>query len=131
MSYHEKIADWTAIIVASGLGFLVWWAVQSNGFSENTARAAAYTTGIFFMLALALRPAWRRLRLWGDLGILFLLHVALLLPVLKLLDSHSIRLNWAIALPFLALELMLFLSLLWRRNMAGSSSKRGDRRDVF
>jgi hypothetical protein len=48
MSHHNRVRNWAAIIVASALGFFGWWAVQSNGFSENGARATAYTIGIFF-----------------------------------------------------------------------------------
>ena len=89
--------------------------------SENLAKAATYTVIVFASLVMALRPAWRRLRLWIDLLGLFVLHIALVLPLLRLLDSHSIRLNWAVALPFVAIELLLFLGLLWRRNVGDSS----------
>ena len=90
---------------------------HSHGLNENTARAAAYTVGIFFLLAMALRPAWRRLRLWSDLLILLMQHCVAVLSIVKFLDTRSIRLNWAIALPFVAVELLLFLGLLWRRNV--------------
>jgi|SRR5437016_2449841 hypothetical protein len=117
MSTYEKIGDWIAIIVASGLGFLAWWTAQSHGLSENMARAAAYTTGIFFLLAMALRPAWRRLRFWVDMLGLLVLHTVLILPLVNLLDTHRIRLNWALALPFVMVELLLALGALWRRNV--------------
>jgi hypothetical protein len=117
MSHHNRVRNWAAIIVASALGFFGWWAVQSNGFSENGARATAYTIGIFFLLALALRPAWRRLRLWTDLLILIVLHSVLLLTLVRFLDTHSFRLNWAIALPIVMVELLIALGILWRRNV--------------
>jgi len=121
MSRYVDVGGWVLAVVALGLGLLAARISDLHLLSENTATAAGYTVLLFGSLAMALRPAWRRLRLWGNLVILFLLHVALVLPVLNLLDSHSIRLRWAIALPFLALELMLFLSLLWRRNVGDSS----------
>jgi len=78
--------------------------------------------GIFVLLAMALRPAWHRLRLWGDLAISLALHSIVVLSLLKFLDAHSIRLNWALALPFVAVEILLLLGLLWRRNVSDSSS---------
>ncbi len=121
MSRTPDYGTWGTIVCGIGLGLLAAWVSDRYGVSENITRAAAYTVGIFALLAAALRPAWRRLRLWVDLGGLLVLHVALVLPLINVLDSHSIRLNWAIALPFVALELLLFLGLLWRRNVGDSS----------
>jgi hypothetical protein len=116
MSYYEKIADWTAIIVASG------WGSSRGGCPiervyENSACASAYTTAIFFVLPLALRPAWRRLQRWVDSLILLALHRVLLLSIVHLPETHSIRLSWAIAIPFLMVEVRLALGVLWRRNV--------------
>ena len=122
MSRSLDYGTWAAIVCGIGLGLLAGWVSDHYGVSENIARATAYTVGIFALLAAALRPAWRKLRLWVDLGGLLVLHVALLLPLISVLDSHSIRLNWAMVLPFVALELLLFLGLLWRRNVRESSS---------
>lgn len=121
MSRSPDYATWVTIVCGIGMGLLAAWVSDHYGVSENIARAAAYTVGIFALLVAALRAAWRRLRLWGDIAVLFVLHVALVLPLVNLLDSHSIRLNWAIGLPFVALELLLFLGLLWRRNVSDSS----------
>jgi len=65
------------IICGIGLGLLAGWVSDRYGVSENVFRAAAYTVGIFVLLAMALRPTWRRLRLWLDLAGLSALHVAL------------------------------------------------------
>src|SRR5437588_6083956 len=62
-----------------------------------------------------------RLRLWFDLVGLFVLHLVLILCLPGFLDSHSIRLTWVLALPFVAVEFLLFLGLLWRRNVSHSS----------
>jgi len=117
LSYHEKIGDWAAIIGAAGVGLLAWRIVQSYGLSENTTRSVAYTTGIFFLLALALRPAWQRLQFWVDFLILLALHCVLLVPLVNLLDTHSIRLRWFIALPFAMAELLFAAGALWSRNV--------------
>lgn len=121
MSRPPDYGTWVTIIVGIGFGLLAGWVSDHYGVSENIARAAAYTVGIFALLAAALRPAWRRLQLWFDLVILLVLHVALVLPLVNVLNSHSIRLNWAIALPFVAVEFLLLLGLLWRRNVSDSS----------
>jgi len=121
MSRSPDYGMWVTIICGIGLGLLAAWVSDHYGVSENTARAGAYTVGIFALLAAALRPAWRRLRLWADLVLLLLLHVALVLTAISYLDSHSIRLNWAIVLPFAAVEFLLFLGVLWRRNVRDSS----------
>jgi hypothetical protein len=75
---------------------------------------------MFVFLAIALRPAWRRLRFWIDLLILLALHIVVILPLVNLLNTHSIRLNWAIAVPFVGIEGLLPLGLLWRRNVSDS-----------
>ncbi len=105
------------VVVALGLGVLAAWVSDVHLLNENAATAAGYTAIVFAVLAMALRPAWRRLRLWVDLLILLVLHSILLLPLVNFLDTHSIRLNWAIALPFVMIELMLALGVLWRRNV--------------
>ncbi len=104
-----------------GLGLVAAWAADNRLVTENVARAMVYTIGLFGALVMALRPAWRRLRLWTDLAIWFFLHAVLVVLPVKLLDSHSLRLNWAVALPLVAPEFLLFLSLLWRRNVSDSS----------
>jgi hypothetical protein len=121
MSRYPDIEGWILVAIAAGMGLLAAWLADSHQLSENLAKAATYTVIVFASLVMALRPAWRRLRLWIDLVGLFVLHTALVLPLLRLLDSHSIRLNWAVALPFVAIELLLFLGLLWRRNVGDSS----------
>jgi hypothetical protein len=122
MSRYPDIEGWILVAIAAGMGLLAAWLADSHQLSENLAKAATYTVIVFASLVMALRPAWRRLRLWIDLVGLFVLHTALVLPLLRLLDSHSIRLNWAVALPFVAIELLVFLGLLWRRNMGDSST---------
>ncbi|HKO05031.1 MAG TPA: hypothetical protein VJW51_09795 [Candidatus Acidoferrales bacterium] len=121
MSRYPDIEGWILVAIAAGMGLLAAWLADSHQLSENTAKAATYTVIVFASLVMALRPAWRRLRLWVDLVVLLVLHVGLVLALINLLDAHSIRLNWAIALPFVGLELLLFLGLLWRRNVSGSS----------
>ncbi len=121
MSRSPDYGTWLTIVCGIGLGLLAGWVSDRYGVSENISRAGVYTVGIFALLAAALRPAWRRLQLWVDLVILLVLHVALVLPLVNFLNSHSIRLNWAIALPVVALEFLLFLGLLWRRNVRDSS----------
>src|SRR6266536_1431801 len=113
MSRYPDIEGWILVAIAAGMGLLAAWLADSHQLSENLAKAATYTVIVFASLVMALRPAWRRLRLWIDLVGVFVLHTALVLPLLRLLDSHSIRLNWAVALPFVAIELLLFLGLLW------------------
>jgi hypothetical protein len=120
MSRSVDVGGWILVVVALALGLLAARVSDLRLLSENTATAAGYTVIVFVSLVMALRPAWRRLRLWIDLVVLFVLHTALVLPLVHLLDSHSIRLNWAMALPFVAIELLLFLGLLWRRNVGGS-----------
>lgn len=117
MSRKPDLEGWILVAVALVLGLLAGWLIVFHKWNENGTRAAAYTVGIFVLLAMALRQAWHRLRLWLDLGGLLVLHVALVLPIVNFLNSHSIRLNWAVALPFVAVELLLFLGLLWRRNV--------------
>jgi hypothetical protein len=121
MSRYPDIEGWILVAIAAGMGLLAAWLADTHHLNENLTKAATYTVIVFASLVMALRPAWRRLRLWVDLGGLLVLHVALVLPLINVLDSHSIRLNWAIALPFVALELLLFLGLLWRRNVGDSS----------
>jgi hypothetical protein len=122
MSRYPDVEGWILVAIAAGMGLLAAWLADSHQLSENMAKAATYTVILFASLVMALRPAWRRLRLWVDLVVLLVLHVALVLPLANLLDSHAIRLNWAVALPFLALELLLLLGLLWRRNVSDFSS---------
>lgn len=116
------VAGWILAAFALGMGGLAAWLADSHHLSENITRAGAYTGVVFASLVMALRPAWHRPRLWIDLAVLLVLHVALFLPLINVLDSHSVRLNWAMALPFVAIELLLLLSLLWRRNVSDSSS---------
>ena len=115
------VEGWILIAVAAVMGFLAAWLADTHYLSENMATVAAYTVIIFACLIMALRPAWRRLRFWFDLFVLFVLHVVLILRLTSFLDSHSIRLTWVLALPFVAVEVLLFLGLLWRRNVSHSS----------
>jgi hypothetical protein len=117
MSRYVDVGGWILAVVALGLGLLAARISDLHLLRENTATAAGYTVIVFACLTMALRPAWPRLRLWVDLVVLLALHVALVLPLVNLLNSHSIRLNWAIALPFVAVELLLALGVLWRRNV--------------
>lgn len=116
MSRAPDYGTWITIICGLGLGLLAAWVSNHYGVSENLARAAAYTIGIFALLTAALRPAWQRRRLWLDLVILSVIHLALVLPVANFLDSRSIRLNWVLALPVGGTEFLLLLGLLWRRH---------------
>ncbi len=122
MSRYPDPEGWILVVIAAGMGLLTAWLADSHQLSENVAKAATYTVIVFASLAMALQQAWRRWRLWVDLATLLVLHVALALPLVHILDSHSIRLNWALALPFVALELLLLLGLLWRRNVSDSCS---------
>src|SRR6266700_3197438 len=122
MSRYPDPEGWLLVVIAAGMGLLTAWLADSHQLSENVAKAATYTVIVFASLAMALQQAWRRWRLWVDLATLLVLHVALALPLVHILDSHSIRLNWALALPFVALELLLLLGLLWRRNVSDSCS---------
>lgn len=121
MSRYPDVEGWILVAIAAGMGLLSAWLADSHQLNENMAKAATYTVIVFAALVMALRPAWRRLRLWVDLLVLFVLHVALGLLLVNFFDSHSIRLSWVLALPFVGLELLLFLGLLWRRNMTDSS----------
>jgi uncharacterized membrane protein len=121
MSRELDFEGWTLVAVALVVGVLAGWLIIFHGWNENVTRAAAYTVGIFVLLVMALRPAWHRLRLWVDLGISLVLHSIVILSLLKFLDAHSVRLNWALALPFVAVEMLVLLSLLWRRNVSDSS----------
>lgn len=120
MSRYPDVEGWILVAIAAGMGLFSAWLADSHQLSENTAKTTTYTVIVFASLVMALRPAWRRLRLWVDLVILLVLHVALVLPLLNFLDSRSIRLNWAMVLPFAALELLLCLGVLWRRNVSDS-----------
>ena len=122
MSREWDIEDWLVVAVAMILGIVAGWLIVFQKWNENVTRAGVYTAGIFVLLAIALRPAWRRLRLWVDLAALLALHVSLVLPIVSFLNSHSIRLSWILALPFVGVELLLLLGLLWRRNVSDSSS---------
>jgi hypothetical protein len=122
MARSPDIEGWILIGIALPMGVLAAWWADSHHLNENWARAVAYTFVVFLCLVMALRRAWRRWRLWVDLALLLMLHAALVLPMIDFLGSHSIRLNWVVALPFVALELLLFLGLLWRRNVVKSSS---------
>jgi|SRR5580700_4430914 uncharacterized membrane protein len=121
MSRELDFEGWTLVAVALVVGVLAGWLIIFHGWNENVTRAAAYTVGIVVLLVMALRPAWHRLRLWVDLGISLVLHSIVILSLLKFLDAHSVRLNWALALPFVAVEMLVLLSLLWRRNVSDSS----------
>jgi uncharacterized membrane protein len=121
MSRELDVEGWILVAVALVVGILAGWLIVFHAWNENVTRAAAYTVGIFVLLVMALRPAWHRLRLWVDLGISLVLHSIVILLLLKFLDAHSVRLNWALALPFVAAEMLVLLSLLWRRNVSDSS----------
>jgi Ca2+/Na+ antiporter len=121
MSRFPDVEGWILVVIAAGAGLLAAWVADSRLLSENMVKATVYTMLAFACLVMALRPAWRRLRLWVDLVVLLVLHIILVLPFVNLLDSHSIRLNWGLALPFVAAEFLLLLGLLWRRNVGGSS----------
>jgi hypothetical protein len=121
MSRYVDVEGWILVVIAAGVGLLAAWMADSHRLSENLVKATVYTMLAFACLVMALRPAWRQLRLWVDLVVLLVLHVLLVLPLVNLLDSHSIRLNWAMALPFVAAEFLLLLGLLWHRNVGDSS----------
>jgi hypothetical protein len=76
MSREPDVEGWILVAVAL-VGLLAGWLIAFHGWNENVMRAAAYTVGIFVLLAMALRPAWHRLRLWVDLAISLAPHGAL------------------------------------------------------
>jgi hypothetical protein len=121
MSRYPDVEGWILVAIAAGMGLLAAWLANSHLLSENMAKASTYTVIIFASLVMALRPAWHRRRLWLDLGISLVLHSIVILSLLKFLDAHSVRLNWALALPFAAVEMLVLLSQLWRRNVSDSS----------
>ena len=122
MSRHLDVEVWILLVLAAGAGVFSAWFADAHQVAENTAKMATYTVLLFACLVMALRSAWRKLRLWVDLLVLLMLHAALVLPLVHFLNSHSIRLNWVLALPFLTVELSLLLGFLWRRNVRHSSS---------
>ena len=122
MSRELDIEGWGVVAIALVLGLIAGWLIVYHGWNENLTRASAYTVGIFVLLTITLRPAWHRFRLWIDLLVALALHSLVILSLVKLLDAHSMRLNWALALPFVGVELLLLLGLLWRRNVRDSSS---------
>ena len=69
MSRALDVEGWTLVAVALVVGNLAGWLIVFHGWNEKVTRAAVYTVVIFVLLVMALRPAWRRLRLWVDLGI--------------------------------------------------------------
>jgi hypothetical protein len=83
MSRSPDIGGWVLLVVALGLGLLAAWVIDLRLLSENMARAAGYTVVVFALLAMALRPAWRRLRLWSDLLIPLMLHCAAVLSIMN------------------------------------------------
>lgn len=117
MPRSADFGTWVTIACGLGLGLLAAWVSDRYGVNENAARAAAYTLGIFALLAAALRPAWRRPRFWIDYLTVLVLHSVLLVAILRLLNTYAIRLNWALALPFVIAEMLLALGFLWRRNV--------------
>jgi len=121
MSRCQDVEVWILGAIGAGMGLVGAWLIDSYHLSENVTKAIVYTVIIVATLVIGLRPAWRRPRMWIDLAILLALHVALGLPVVNFLTSHSIRLAWFIALPFALLEISLFLGVLWRRNVNKSS----------
>lgn len=116
MSRSVDLAGWSFVFVAGGLGLVGIWASDSGLVSVNEAKATVFTLVVFIALAMALRTAWRRPRLWADLLIALALHVAFFLPIINLLDSRSVRLNWIMALPVVLMEFLLLLGLLWRKH---------------
>lgn len=121
MTRSPDYGTWVTVAGGVGLGLIGAWVSDRYSVSENTSRAVIYTVGIFALLAAALRPAWRRLRMWVEYVALLVLHVAVIFPLVYGLDSHSIQLNWAMALPVVLAEFLLFLGLLWRRNVRNAS----------
>lgn len=122
MSRSADFGTWVTIACGIGLGLLAGWGSDRYAVNENAARSAAYTLGIFALLAAALRPAWRRPQFWIDYLTVLVLHSILLLAILRLLNAYSIRLNWALALPFVMAEILLVLGMLWRRNVKNVKS---------
>jgi hypothetical protein len=120
MSREWDIETWIAVAFTVIVGSFAGWLVVFHGWNENAMRATTYTAGIFLLLALVLRPAWHRRRFWVDLAISFAVHGIAVLSLLKFLDAHSIRLNWVLALPVVAVEMLLLLGVLWRRNVTNS-----------
>jgi hypothetical protein len=117
MSHRPDIGGWIFVAGGLALGPLAGWIIDAHLLSENSTRMGGYTVIVFSTLTIALRPAWKRLQFWVDLLVLLALHGVLLLLLLHLLDVHSIRLNWALALPVVAIEVLFALGVLWRRNV--------------
>jgi hypothetical protein len=117
MPRYVDIGGWVLAAFALGLGVLAAWVADLHMVTENTATAAGYTAITFACLVMALRPAWNRLRFWIDLAALLVLHLIIVLLLVNYLDSHLIRLNWVMGLPLVVVELLVFLGLLWRRNV--------------
>lgn len=100
MSRFPDVEGWILVAIGAGVGLLSAWLTDSYRLGENRMKVAAYSVVVFAVVVVALRPAWRRGRLWLDLVVLSLIHLALVLPLANFLDSRSVRLNWVLALPF-------------------------------
>lgn len=121
MAREPDIDGWIIVAVALVVGLVAGWLIVFHKWNENLTRATAYTVAIFLLLAVALRPAWRRLRLWVDLGVSLALHCVVVLSLMRFLDAHGVRLNWVLALPFVVVELLVLVAVLWRRNVTDAS----------
>lgn len=121
MPRYVDIGGWVLAALAVGLGVLAAWVTNSHIVTENTATAAGYTAITFVCVVMALRAAWNQLRFWIQLAALLALHMVMVFLLVNYMDSHSIRLNWVIGLPFVAVELLTLLGLLWRKNLKNSS----------
>jgi uncharacterized membrane protein len=62
---EPDVEGWIAIAVALVVGGVAGWLIAFHQWNENVTRAAAYTIGIFLLLAMTLRPAWHRVSILG------------------------------------------------------------------
>ena len=122
MSRYSGTEHWIWVVAAAGLGLCTAALAESYKLSGNATKVAAYSVALFVCLACALRPAWGQARMWIDLATVLLMHVAVCVPLINFLDSNQVRLNWALSLPFIAVELLVLLGAIWRRNVGRTSS---------
>jgi hypothetical protein len=115
-----KIWEW-ALIFAIGVAAL--GAARAMQLSKGWDNAVFYTTGLFVVVLLALRPAWGRSVFWRWLAITLAVHCIALVIVARGLPNVFQSVHGLPVILVGMAEALFIAGILWRKSKAGEPTK--------
>jgi hypothetical protein len=114
---RSSFLEWAIFL---GLSICAMAISEAIGLQHPWKDGVVYTVVLFAAVGTAMRPAWGRKSFWTSLGLLFVLHTLLLLPVLHALPHRSFGI---LDVPVAGIEGVVIAGIVWNRTKSLRSTE--------